>query len=327
VEPAAPGRVRELSGVVYGPDVASARHIVASIGFSAIGSQSYECIDWVLRVLDPPVPHDLDWIGCAIWGMYMTHFVARSEDRAHILSRVDPHAIPPGVLTFAWLNDHASIAIASHEPLTPFLQPMLDTASTIEDDFWRLVWWGQVLLLAVLAGDLQFASVVWERLTGDPARGHLPLVEGLVAYFEGLYLAAIGDAAARHHFQHARQVSAEGGWSILEQLADSAQVPLLIDAGDLSAARKGMIEAISGHIRAGDHLTLWITCHQLVRLLAELDRDDQARELWAELRDRGGWSDPLQRADLEARLGPPGTPHLTDDELTALISELVTKVE
>jgi predicted ATPase len=42
--------------VVYGPDVASARRIVASIGSAAILSQSYECIDWVLKVLDPARP-------------------------------------------------------------------------------------------------------------------------------------------------------------------------------------------------------------------------------------------------------------------------------
>jgi hypothetical protein len=88
-----------------------------------------------------------------------------------------------------------------------------------------------------------------------------------------------------------------------------------------------MIEAISGHIRAGDHLTLWITCHQLVRLLTALDRDDQAREIWVELRDRGGWSDPVLRADLEAQLGAAGTPHLTDDELIARISELLVELE
>jgi hypothetical protein len=294
---------------------------------AAIGSGSYECIDWVLEVLDPPAPHDVDWLGCAIWGMYLTHFVARGEDRAHMLSRVDPDAIPSGVLRFAWLNDHASIAIASHEPLTPFLQPMLDTATAIDDDFYRLCWSGQVLLLAILAGELHFASIVWERFTADPARGTLPMVEGLVAYFEGIYLAALGDVTAREHFEHARQVSAQCGWSTLEPLAGSAQVPLLIDAGDLSGARQRMIEATSGHIRAGDHLTLWITCHQLVRLLAALGHDDQAREIWAELRDRGGWSEPSLRADLEARLGTPGTPHLDDDELIARISTLIGELK
>jgi hypothetical protein len=112
-----------------------------------------------------------------------------------------------------------------------------------------------------------------------------------------------------------------------EQWVASAQVPLLIDVGDLPAAQIRMINAISGHIRASDHLTLWISCHQLVRLLAELGRDDQAREIWTELRDRGGWSDPSLRADLEARLGPPGTPQLTDDELIARISGLIVELE
>jgi hypothetical protein len=88
-----------------------------------------------------------------------------------------------------------------------------------------------------------------------------------------------------------------------------------------------MTEAISGHIRAGDHLTLWITCHQLVRLLAELGCDGQALQIWAELRDRGGWSDPSLRADLEARLGPPGTPQLSDDELIARISTLIVELD
>jgi hypothetical protein len=36
---------------------------------------------------------------------------------------------------------------------------MLDTASAIDDDFWRLVCWGQTSLLAVLAGgDLRLAA-------------------------------------------------------------------------------------------------------------------------------------------------------------------------
>jgi predicted ATPase len=313
--------------VVYGSDVASARRVVASIGFPAICSQSYEYIDWVLEILDPPAPHDLDWIEGALWGMYMTHFVARSEDRARILARVDPDAIPPGMLTFAWLNDHASVAIASHEPLTPFLRPMLDTAMAIDDDYWRLMVSGQSSLLAVVAGDLDFAATVWDRLAVDPARGKMPVAEAIVAAHEGIYLAAIGDATARDRLEHARRAFAECGWSLTEQWVASAQVPLLIDAGDLPAAQIRMIDAVNGHIRAGDHLTLWISCHQLVRLLAELDRDEQAREIWAELRDRGGWSDPSLRVDLDARLGPPGTPKLTDDELISRISTLIVELD
>src|SRR5450432_3198119 len=110
------------------------------------------------------------------------HFVARSEDRARILARVDPDAIPPGVLTCLWLNDHASIAIAGREPLAPFLQPMLDTASSVDHDSWRLFWSGQASLLAVLAGDLHFAATIWERLAIDPVRRMLPLAEAFVSH-------------------------------------------------------------------------------------------------------------------------------------------------
>ncbi len=106
----------------------------------------------------------------------MTHFVARGEDRARILAGVDPAAIPPGVLTFVWLNDHASIAVTGHEPLVPFLQPMLDTVSAIDDDFYRLAWSGQLLLLAVL-GSVGPTSRS-RRRTGDPgcASGRRALV-------------------------------------------------------------------------------------------------------------------------------------------------------
>jgi hypothetical protein len=69
------------------------------------------------------------------------------------------------------------------------------------------------------------------------------------------------------------------------------------------------------------------SCHHLVRLLAELGHDDHAREIWAELTNRGGWNDPSQRADLEARLGPPGQPRLTDDELIARVCALITELE
>jgi hypothetical protein len=178
----------------------------------------------------PARPHDRDWIGCAIWGIYLTHLVARSEDRAHILAVVDPDAIPLGVLTFAWLNDHASIAIANREPLAPFLQPMLDTASAIDEDFWRLCWWAQMLLWPSSPTTFTSWPSCGDLLSADPARGMLPAVEGMVAYFECFYLAAVGDATARDHFEHACQVGAECGLSTLEQLADSAQVPLLIDA-------------------------------------------------------------------------------------------------
>jgi predicted ATPase/class 3 adenylate cyclase len=319
--------VGNYRAVVYGPDLESARRIVASLTIFPILSQSYECIDWALAVIDPPAPEDLDWMGCALWGIYATHFVARSENRARIVALVDPDAIPPGVLSYAWLNDHASIAIAEGEPLVPYLQPMLDIATGIDDGYWRLVVSGQTSLLAVLAGDLPFAASIWERLAGDPARGTTPLGEAVLAYYQGVYLAAIGDARARECFERCRLVGAECGWSLLEQLAGSQQVPLLIDAGDLSAARLRMIEGISGHIRTGAHLTLWISLHHFVRLLIELDYHDHAVEIWAELQDRAGWNDPAQRADLEARLGPPGTPHLTDDELIARISELIVELE
>ena len=313
--------------VVYGPDLASARSVVASIGLAALGAQSFEYIDWVLEIVEPPAPNDREWIECAILGLHTTHFVARSDDRARIVALVDPDAIPPGYLTFLWLNTHASIAIERREPLAPFLKPMFDAATANDDDFWRLACWGQTSLLAVLAGDLHLAAAIWDRLRADPSRGALPVAEAYVAYFEGVYLAAIGDAAARSRFEHARRVFAECGLSLVEQISGGAQVPLLIDAGDLATARDRAVEAISGQIRAGDHLTLWMSCHHLVRLLAERGDDDQAREIWAELTHRGGWSDPSQRADLEARLGPPGQPRLTDDELIARISALITELE
>jgi hypothetical protein len=259
--------------------------------------------------------------------MFTTHFVARSEARARILSCLDPDTIPPGVPRYAWLTDQASIAIAKGESPAPFLQVMLDCASAIENAFWRLGLSAHTSLLAVLAGDLPFAATIWQRLSPDPARSAIPLLEVWLPYFEGVYLAAIGDARALDCLERSRRLSAECGWSLGEQVTASQQVSLLIDAGDLSAARQRMIEAISGHIRAGDHLTLWQSCHQLVRLLAELDRLDEAGELWTELHDRGGWTDPGQRANLEARLGPPGTPHLTDDELVARISELLVELD
>jgi hypothetical protein len=314
--------------VVYGPDVASARPVVvAFIGVFAIASQAYEYIDWVLEVLDGPVADDVNWIGCAMWGMHATHFVGRSESRAQILARVDPETVPPGALRVIWLNDKASIAIAEGTTPAPFLHPMLDAGTTIGDAFWRLVCWGQTSSLAVLAGDLAFAGAILQRVAADPGRGTVPAADAFLAYFEGVYLAAIGDARALDCFERARRVSVECGWSLLEQITGSNQVSLLIDAGNLSAARERMIEAISGHIRAGDHLTLWQSCHQLVRLLAELGRQDQARELWAELHDRDGWSSPAQRADLEARLGPPGAPQLTDEQLIAHISALGVELE
>jgi hypothetical protein len=64
-----------------------------------------------------------------------------------------------------------------------------------------------------------------------------------------------------------------------------------------------------------------------VRFLVEVGEHDTAAEIWAELGGRGDWTAPSLRADLEARLGPPGTPHLTDDELIARISELIVELE
>ena len=92
----------------------------------------FEYIDWVLAVLDPPAPGEFDWIACAVWGMHGTHYVSRRETRARILALVDPDAIPPGLLTFWWLNDHATVAMGGGEPLAPYLEPMRDTAWTID---------------------------------------------------------------------------------------------------------------------------------------------------------------------------------------------------
>jgi hypothetical protein len=294
---------------IYGPDVAAARRIVANIGFASIFSQNYEYIDWALEILDPPAPEDHDWIGCAVLAVWATQYVGRSEDRTQIRALVDPDAIPPGVLSFWWLKSHASDALDSGGNAIKFLEPMLQIATAIDDDFHRLICSGQVSLVGVFAGELDLASTVWEELADDPARSTLPLADALIAYYHGGYLAAVGDPQALGQLEHSHRISVECGWSMVEQVAGSAQVSLLIEKGDLPAARHRMIESVNGHIRAGDHLTLWMTLHQLVRLLAEIGQHDHAAEVWAELTNRAGWTGPSLRADLETRLGPPAEPN------------------
>ena len=186
----------------------------------------------------------------------------------------------------------------------------------------------QVLSWAVLAEDLDFAAALHERLRVDPARGLLPFAEAFIAWHEGVYLSAVGNAAPPSTVSTTSAACAPNlAGRCWKRLAGADQVPLLIQLGDLPTARQRMIEALAGSIRTGDHLTVWMSCHHFVRLLAELGDHDHAREIWAELRDRGGWTDPSQRADLEARLGPPGQPRLTDDELIARVSTLITELE
>jgi predicted ATPase len=321
------GELDNYRAVVFGNDLASARRIVAASGFFAAASQSYEYIDWVTRILEPPAPTDHDWIECALMGMLTTPYVDRVETRAHILSLVDPDAIPPDHLRYMWLWDQYTAALGRHEPLEPFLQPLFDAATTLEDDWWRLVFSGQALLLTTHAGDLTLAGALAHQLDSDRARNTAPLVETVVSIGEGWYRQAIGDETALGCFERARRVNAECGLSLLEQHAASEQVPLLIDRGDLDAAWRQIGHAIAGQIRAGDHLTLWQSLHFLVRFLVEVGERHTAAEIWAELGGRGDWTDPALRADLEARLGPPGTPRLTDDELIARISGLIVELE
>ena len=311
--------------VVYSDDLVSARRVVAALSFFATASQSYEYVDWVPHVLEPPAPTDHDWIECALWGMMATHFVERAETRAHILSLLDRDAITPDRLRYVWLWDQYTAALGRHEPLEPFLQPLFDAASTLEDDWWRVVFTGQALLLTTLAGDLPLAGTLAHQLASDPARITVPLAETVVSQGEGWYRRAIGDATALDCFERSRRVSAECGFSLLEQAAASQQVPLLIDAGDLEAARRQIRHAIAGHIRGGDHLTLWQSLHYLVRLLVEVGEHDTAAEIWAELRDRGDWTETAVRAALEAQLGPPGQPKLTDNQLITRVATLMAE--
>jgi hypothetical protein len=154
------------------------------------------------------------------------------------------------------------------------------------------------------------------------------VADAMVSLSEGVYLAAAGDRSdALDLLEHGRSLCAECGFSMIEQVAGSSQVSLLIEKGDLPAARRRMIEAIDGHIRAGDHLSFWLTLHQLVRLLTAIGRHNRAAEIWAELTNRGGWADASLRADLETRLGPLAEPHLTDDELITRVSTLINELD
>jgi hypothetical protein len=109
----------------------------------------------------------------------------------------------------------------------------------------------------------------------------------------------------------------------LEQNAASQQVPLLVDAGDLDTAWRQIRHAIVGQIRAGDHLTLWQSLHYLVRV----GEQDTAAEIWAELRDRGDWTEAAIRAGLEAQLGPPGQAKLTDNQLITRIATVMEELD
>jgi hypothetical protein len=200
---------------------------------------------------------------------------------------------------------------------------MLETASAIDDDFWRLNCTAQVLAMRVISGDLDLAATPWGRLAADPARTTLPTAEAYALLSEGWYLAAIGDGAALGRFETSYRLSVESGWSMYEHVAGGEQASLLLDAGDLPTAQQGLVESINSQIQAGDHLTLAITLHHLVRLLDEQGLHDQALEIWTELTDRGGWTTPSLRADLETRLGPPGQPKLDDDELVVRTKHII----
>src|SRR5262249_31075306 len=146
--------------------------------------------------------------------------------------------------------DQFTVALGRHEPLEPFLPTLFDAATTLEDDWWRLVLTGQALLMTTLAGNLPLAATLAHQLTNDPARNAVPLAEAVVSIGEGWYRRAIGDAAALDCFERSRRVSAECGFSLLEQNATSEQVSLLVDAGDLEKARRQISDAIAGQIRA-----------------------------------------------------------------------------
>jgi hypothetical protein len=74
-------------------------------------------------------------------------YVARDKARAHIAALVDPAVIPPGVLYFAWLWNEGAVRLARNEPVASLLEPMLETATGLDDEWWRLVFTALTLLL------------------------------------------------------------------------------------------------------------------------------------------------------------------------------------
>ena len=85
-------------------------------------------------------------------------------------------------------------------------------------------------------------------------------------------------------------------------------------------------ETVTRTMRTGNHFILWIALHNLVTLLDETGHHHVALELWAELRDRAGWIYPEHRSDLQTRFGPPGQPHLNDDELLKHSKEILRQL-
>ena len=311
--------------VVYGPDVQSARRILVNLEDRALAWEMYEPIDWALALAKPAAPGDADWIGVVLWAAFTAEFVARTDESATMVADIDPDAIPSGKLTYRWLIHQILRAVAAGDGVAQLLSEAYAVAAELDDDWDRLYSIGYIGYLAVAAGQAELAAEIWNQVADDPARDNLPTAEASLRAWHGFYLDAVDDARAYDEYEHARRLCRECGNTTLQRGAEAYQIPFLIERGDLRRAKTQIAEVVTHYVRAGSHLLLWLALHNLALLLAETSQDD-AREIWAELADRGDFAGPARRAELEDRLGPPGEPKLDDDELMARSLELVRQL-
>ena len=311
--------------VVYGPDVRAARRILVSLEDRPLAWEMYEPIDWAMALSKPAAPGDADWIGMVLWAAFTAEFVARTDESAAMVTDVDPDAIPSGKLTYRWLIHQILRAVAAGDAAAQLLSEAYAVAAELDDDWDRLYSVGYIGYLAVTAGQLELAAEIWDQLTADPIRDTLPTAEASLKAWHAFYLIAVGEGAAYDELERGRRLCRDCGNTTLQRAAEAYQIPFLIERGDLQRAKTQIAEVVSHYVRAGSHLLLWLALHNLTRLLADTSHDD-AREIWAELANRGDYAGPALRADLEDRLGPPGEPRLTDDELMTRSLELVRQL-
>jgi predicted ATPase/class 3 adenylate cyclase len=246
--------VDNYRAVIYSDDLASARRILAALEHWPIWWEAFEFIDWAMAVLDPPAPSDPDWIGTALWAAALTTFLPGNENCGAIVANIDPDAIPPGLSSYLWLWHQVGDAILAGDDTVPFLQPMLDVATSLDDVWDRRFWTSYVAYLNLIASRLTTAEEIWETLDYDPATNTSPTLEAGVDFVYAMYLAAVSDPTAYDRFESCRALSADCGMTLLEHLVVTFQVPLLIGQGDFLTAQQRIVETVFEHIRTGSLL-------------------------------------------------------------------------
>ena len=197
----------------------------------------------------------------------------------------------------------------------PALAAMVEVTPSIPNEWDRWTSIGLVSIFCIMIGDFDTARQIWEDNDVAERAGSGRGSSGAVQ------LRTIPRGGRSPGCPRTVRTGSRAGprvrLALLEHVANSEMAAVLAAEGRVAAAQPLLAEAIQTWVRVGDQGQLWTTLHHVVDVLLKAGQLDLAQELWHELRDRPGYISQTQRAALQAQLGEPREPTLTDDQLLA----------